>query len=85
MSRDRLEDLGRLAVIIDNILDHEIFTEERMMAADFENWFQSQSPEKRQSVLDRLARAIPEIEQKLEEAVKIAKGIDALNGPPRYA
>lgn len=85
MSRNRLEDLGRLSVIIDNILDHEIFREERMMAHDFEKWFESQTVEKRQAYLDRIAKAIPEIEGTLEEALKIAKGIDALNGSSRHA
>jgi len=79
MSRDRLEDLGRLSVMIDNILENEIFSEERMMAKDFPEWFCEQCPEKRETILNRFAIGIQEVENALLNALEIAKGIDVLN------
>ncbi len=84
MTRDRLEDLGRLAVIIENILDHEIFREERMRAEQFSVWFENLSDEKQQHIINRIAFAIPQIEISLEMALEIAKGTDTLNGHSKY-
>jgi len=80
MSRKRIEDLGRLSVLLENILEHEIFREERMLPQDFENWFETQDHEKKQEILERIGRNIPEVEEMLLESLAIAKGIDCLNG-----
>ena len=84
MTRDRLEDLGRLTVMIDNIMEHEIFSEERMMAKDFPDWFCSQCPQKREEILNRFACGIQDVENQLQKALEIAKGIDKLNGAAKH-
>jgi hypothetical protein len=80
MSRDRLEDLGRLAVLIENILAHDIFSEDRVMANDYEKWFESLEGNRRHELMAHMYKSIPEIEYALEEALKIAEGTDILNG-----
>jgi len=79
MSRNRVEDLGRLAVIIENVLAHDIFEEEVIISSKFDCWFETLSMEERKTAFDRLKAAILEIEIELDIALDIAKGIDELN------
>jgi len=80
MSRDRLEDLGRLAVMIDQCLNHPIFQDERVLAPDYQQWFDAQPREIQKQLLDQMVGGVEEIEAKLVQALEIAKGVDPLNG-----
>jgi hypothetical protein len=83
MSRDRLEDLGRLTVLIEKILTHPFFHRERILSNDYLGWFESQPSEKKREVLDDMIISIEEVEElekQLQNALDIAKGIDPLNG-----
>lgn len=79
MSRDRIEDLGRLSVLLDNILDHHLFREERMRPKDFSGWFFEQDEDKKYEILDRFAYGIQAIEEALGHMRQISRGEDILN------
>lgn len=79
--RDRREDLGRLAVILDNVLENEIFQEDRSFISEsYSSWFFSQTDEKRDEILGRMTLELDNIESQLMIARAIALGIDELNG-----
>ena len=77
--RHRLEDLGRLAVLIRNILDLEIFEEFPCRNKDFTTWLEELSEEKRDEVLHPIPYRISELQEKLYEMLSIAECRDDLN------
>lgn len=81
MTRQRIEDLGRLQVIIENMLDHEIFREDRAAAESFLPWFCNQSIEKKNEIFRRWLSGIDDLENMLLGAIEIAQGMDELNDP----
>jgi hypothetical protein len=83
MSRDRIEDLGRLAVLIENMLENSIFLEERTRPKYFYDWFLSQTAEKQSEILERFLQGLDVVEGRLIEALEIARGLDSLNNQDR--
>jgi len=80
MARVRTEDLGRLAVLADNLLDHEIFTENRsIIKDDIISWFMKKDQEEKEAFLVGIASGIDRIEDALLEMREIARGEDDLN------
>jgi hypothetical protein len=77
--RDRREDLGRIAVLLSNVLDHEIFREDRMRAKDFPEWFRSQDSDKQWEILNRFAYGLESVQWALGDISEIALGQDMLN------
>lgn len=79
MSRERLEDLGRLSEIIEDILEDEVFTEDVIVAPDFETWFCHALPDQKVEFALKAGNALPHLEEKLRKALLIARGEDPLN------
>jgi hypothetical protein len=79
--RQRVEDLGRLAVLIRNLLDHQLFDEGSLprRPKDYWEWFSELSEDKKGDVLHAWAYGIAELSEKLYEMLSIAEGTDCLN------
>lgn len=77
--RQRVEDLGRLAVILDDILDMDLFAERSFRNKDYLDHLASLSEQNRDDVLHAIPYKIDEVKEKLYEALEIAKGLDELN------
>lgn len=83
--RERIEDLGRLTVLLDNAADHEIFdTMENFCQRpkDF-TWLFSEckDEEKKDELLHNLAYGLDSLRNAIYDMLSIAKGWDPLNDP----
>lgn len=78
--RHRLEDLGRLTVILDTLSDHDLFSDFEQFGKHhtFEQWLNKQDEEKRSDYLYTIMYQIRYIHDKLCECVCIGKGLDSL-------
>lgn len=79
--RQRVEDLGRLAVLLEHLLDHQLFNEEFLphRPKDYDEWFEQLSEDKKDEVLRSWVYGIENLKDQLYEMLAIAKGIDSLN------
>lgn len=79
--RSRLEDLGRLAVLIENLLDHDLFKEEYhpRRPKDYDEWFASKTEDQRDEILRSWVYGIQSVSEKLYDMLSIANGTDPLN------
>jgi len=79
--RERIEDLGRLAVLLRNLLDHRIFESDFVPGRrkDYGEWFAQLSEDKKDDVLHEWVYGIDDIKDKLYEMLDIAEGTDPLN------
>ncbi len=79
--RHRLEDLGRLSVMLSNLLDHELF-ERRFRPhrpKDYDEWFKSQTEDQKDEILRSWVYGIENFSEKIYEMLSIAEGTDLLN------
>lgn len=81
MARNRLEDLGRLCVLISQLVDHDLFgtTERFNKHATIEEHLEGLDEEKRAEWLWRHQYQIGDVRDQLYECLEIAKGYDILN------
>lgn len=81
--RHRLEDLGRLAVLLQGLLDHELFTDEGDLRPrrpkDYDEWFASKSEDQKDDILRAWAYGLEAISHRLYDMLSIAEGTDLLN------
>lgn len=79
--RQRVEDLGRLAVMIRNLLDHQLFDESHLprRPKDYWEWFNEQSEDRKDEILRSLIYGIDDLKDKLYDMLDIAEGTDLLN------
>lgn len=79
--RQRIEDLGRLAVMLQNLLDHGLFEEEfaPRRNKDYAEWFEHLSSDKKDDVLHEWVYGIDNIKEKIYQMLSIAEGTDPLN------
>jgi DNA-binding transcriptional regulator GbsR (MarR family) len=79
--RERVEDLGRLSVLIRNLLDHQLFEDNFVPGRrkDYAEWFAQLSEDKKDDVLHEWVYGIDNIKDKLYEMLDIAEGTDPLN------
>lgn len=78
--RQRVEDLGRLMVMIDQILIHSLFEDRpNVRNKDFEEWFYELKKEEQEATLHAMIYGISDIHEKLYECLEVAKGEDYLN------
>jgi len=80
--RERVEDLGRISVMVDQVLCLDVWDLYRGRNKDFEEFFESLDEEKQDELLRNLIYGIAAIKEKLEEISSIAEGTDRLNEPP---
>jgi hypothetical protein len=80
--RERVEDLGRISVLIRNILDLEVFEMYQGRNKDFVDYVFNLSEDARHDLLRTLIYGIAEIREKLHGIADIADGCDILNTDP---
>jgi hypothetical protein len=78
VKRERLEDLGRIRVLLEKLSEHEIFNLHHGRNKDFYDWFSVKSEEDKEDFLNKVIYAISYIEEKLSECILIARGHDAI-------
>ena len=77
--RERIEDIGRICVMIDNLLEHEVFELIRCRDKDFVDVFNEMKKQQRDELLHSMAYGISAVEDELYEMLSITKGNDPLN------
>lgn len=80
--RHRLEDLGRLTVMIDNLLEHELFDGLSLRPGrpkDYDEWFNSKTEDQKDDIIRAWVYGIESIRDKLCDMLSIAQGTDPLN------
>lgn len=84
--RQRVEDLGRLAVLLKNLLDLDIFLEGNRprRPKDYDEWWEHLSDIQKDCTLSRFVYGIEELEGKIYDLLEIAHGTDILNQPEEY-
>lgn len=83
MARERIEDLGRICVLIDNVIHkHNEFKETYSgRNKDFCQWFDEQDQDKKDEVLHKLIYDRDDLTDELYQIYEIAEGVDRLNFP----
>jgi len=87
MSRQRIEDLGRLMVMLDYLLEHDLFdklfpsNERPKDFIEFKWDVLKKDPEKAEEFLEDIVYAVHSVREKLYECLEVAKGWDTLNDP----
>ena len=81
--RHRLEDLGRLTVLIQNLLDYELLSSHSNLrpsrAKDWDAWLTSKTEEQKDDIFHSWAYGMESIRERLYEMLEIAEGADRLN------
>lgn len=72
---ERIEDLGRLRELLDQISEHELFSwkDRTVRDKDAEEWFLKLSDEEKGNKIHSLAYNISYVEEKISEAYLIAR------------
>ena len=81
--RERIEDLGRISVMIDVLLEAETWDLYGGRNKDFLDYFSELEEEKKDDLLHKLIYGLSNIKDKLYEISVIADGMDSLNDPPQ--
>ena len=82
MARERVEDLGRISVMIDVLLDAETWDLYGGRNKDFVDYFSNLEEATKDDLLHKLIYGLSNIKDKLYEIANIADGRDSLNEPP---
>ncbi len=81
--RHRLEDLGRLAVLLEELLKLELFSKEGHLSPfrnkDYHEWFASKSEDQKDDTIRAWVYGIDDIRDKIYEMLSIAEGKDELS------
>lgn len=80
--RQRVEDLGRLSILIRNLLDNALFDNEDLhprRSKDYAEWFDSKTDDQKDDILRAWVYGMEDIGYKLHDMLSIAEGSDSLN------
>lgn len=77
--RERVEDLGRISVMIDMMLEAELWDIYAGRNKDFTDYFGGLDQEKQDDLLHNLIYGLSHVKDKLYEVASIADGRDSLN------
>jgi hypothetical protein len=81
--RQRIEDLGRIYVMIDNLLDLDIFhLNDDVRNKDFVEYFNELKDEQRDEIVHNCIYGLSNVKDKLYDIMSIAQGTDYLNETP---
>jgi hypothetical protein len=72
--RNRIEDLGRIRVLLENILDDNLWDLYGQRTKDFEDWFFAKKIDEQRDIIYKMAYSLSCTETKLYEMLSIAKG-----------
>lgn len=82
MVRQRIEDLGRIAVLISKLLEEPLFEDRPFRNKEFLDWLSEQPEEKRDDFLHGIPYKIDYMQEQLYQILEIAEGRDILNEAP---
>ena len=82
--RSRIEDLGRIAVMLDNILELEFWDAYSGRRKDFMEYFYALGVEQQQDLLHTLIYGMETAKEKIYEVSAVAWGTDSFNDPFEY-
>jgi hypothetical protein len=77
--RERVEDLGRITVMVDQLLSLDVWDLYHGRKKDFEEFFRSLDEERQDDLLHKLIYGLDDVREKLCEISCIAEGTDRLN------
>ena len=80
--RERVEDLGRLAVMLENCLDNTMLNEWRsqhLRAKDFLSWFEARTEIEKKEIIHSWGYDIEKLLFDIHEMLLIAQGSDEMN------
>ena len=77
--RQRIEDLGRLAVLLDKALNLPVWELFHGRNKDFVEYFEGLEPEKKWDLLHDFIYGLDHLKDELNECLSIANGWDMLN------
>ena len=77
--KQRIEDLGRLGAMLDQLLEMNIFDFYHGRNKDFAEQFYEWSPEKQEDILHNLIYGLSDLSDKLHVCREIAYGLDDIN------
>lgn len=79
--RKRVEDLGRICVMVDDILEYDVWEIYHGRKKDFIDLFREMDEEKQDNLLHTLIYGLDGVKEKLYKISEIAEGTDRLNEP----
>lgn len=79
--RERVEDLGRLAVMLQELLDREFWDLYMGRKKDFVDYVNSLDQEKRDELFHAFIYGLHSMQESVGEMCIIAEGLDRLNEP----
>jgi hypothetical protein len=79
--RQRVEDLGRISVLLDQVLELNIFELYEGRLKDFPDFFEELDEEKKEELLRKLIYGLDNIKDHVYKIKEIAEGQDRLNEP----
>lgn len=83
MTRERIEDLGRLAVMLRHLLDHDLMNGDIRFhpgrPKDCIEWFCQKTEDQKDDILTKWCYGFESIRDELYEMLSIAEGTDPLN------
>lgn len=79
--RHRIEDLGRLSVLLNTLLDHQLFDESRLPRRnkDYDEWWAAKTEDQKDDALREFIYGIDDVRERLLEMLLIANGQDECN------
>lgn len=82
--KERIEDLGKLAILLDQLRSHEAFDILfEIRPKSFVNYFRTLTEEKQDDLLHKMIYGFQSLNEKLMQALEIAEGVDEFNYDPR--
>ena len=73
--KERIEDLGRIAVMLDNVITSEVFDIYSYgRCKDYDMWWESLSDEKKDDALRAFVYGLSDLREKLYEILEVANG-----------
>lgn len=79
--RSRLEDLGRIMILVENLIDLEVWDAFNDKPKRSPEWFKSLSEEQRDDAIRKIAYGMESVKEHLYKVLEICQGQDYLNQP----
>lgn len=79
--RERIEDLGRIAVMVEHLMKHELFNERPCRNKDFTDWFFKRTQDDQEEWLHTAIYQIAHVKELIDDLWEVATGQDYLNQP----
>lgn len=84
MTRQRIEDLGRILELVKKLSEEPIFELWHQRPKDFVDWLEEQEESRKGDIIHEMAYGLKDISEKLTTIYEIAGGWDYLNEENDY-